>query len=76
MYAPEKNVTRGDFVKLLVEILDLDSDKETIMFKDVKESDYYYEAIKNLLYMLQLVFYILYPDIYLDCKHLKCNFII
>lgn len=46
MYAPEKNVTRGDFVKLLVEILDLDSDEETIMFKDVKESDYYYEAIK------------------------------
>lgn len=33
MYAPEKNVTRGDFVKLLVETLDLDSDEETIMFK-------------------------------------------
>lgn len=45
-YGPSKKVTRGDFIKLLVATLDLTTTEDVTMFEDVKESDYYYKAIK------------------------------
>lgn len=43
-FAPEKNITRADFMLLLVKVLDLKADV-TDNFKDAEKSAYYYEAL-------------------------------
>ncbi|MBW7476510.1 S-layer homology domain-containing protein [Paenibacillus oenotherae] len=43
LYAPEKNITRADFLLLLVKTLGLTA-KPDDNFKDVRPDDYYYEA--------------------------------
>jgi hypothetical protein len=43
-FSPASNITRGDFILLLVRTLDLNVDFES-NFADVKVGDYYYEAI-------------------------------
>jgi len=43
-FAPSANITRGDFILLLVRTLDLNADFKS-NFVDVKLNDYYYEAI-------------------------------
>lgn len=43
-FAPGSNITRADFMILLVKALGLDADIKS-NFDDVKEADYYYEAV-------------------------------
>lgn len=43
-YSPEKNINRGDFILLLVKTLGLNAEFDS-NFDDVKQSDYYYEAL-------------------------------
>lgn len=43
-YSPQANIKRADFLKLLVNTLELNADFNT-NFDDVKKSDYYYEAV-------------------------------
>ena len=44
IYSPQKNITRADFITLLVKTLGLAS-QEKYSFDDVKSGDYYYEAV-------------------------------
>lgn len=43
-FGPDNNITRGDFVLLLVRALELKADSDT-NFADVSQDDYYYEAL-------------------------------
>lgn len=41
VFAPQDNVTRAEFAKLLIEALDLDSETATNKFSDVKDGDWF-----------------------------------
>lgn len=45
-FSPELRITRGDFTKLLMGVIDQKVDAPQL-FKDVKPGDYYYEAIQS-----------------------------
>ncbi|MFD0714197.1 phosphodiester glycosidase family protein [Paenibacillus sp. GCM10027626] len=54
-FAPAQNITRADFVVLLVRTLELEGSGASENFKDVNSGDYYYEAlaIAKQLHMIQ-----------------------
>lgn len=45
IYAPHENVTRAEFVTMLVKTFGLTSDNKTNNFSDVNESDWYYDSV-------------------------------
>ena len=45
LFFPAKNITRGDFVTMLVKICDLESDFQSEPFLDIKEDSYNYKPI-------------------------------
>lgn len=44
-FSPESNITRGDFIKLLISTLNLKAAKPDYGFVDIDKSDYYAEAV-------------------------------
>ena len=44
-FYPKKNITRGEFIKLIVEGLDIESSAKSVDFKDVKTSDWFYSYL-------------------------------
>ncbi|MBD3921600.1 endo-1,4-beta-xylanase [Paenibacillus sp. PR3] len=46
-FAPNNQVTRAEFIQMLINALDLNSDKATSTFTDVKEGAWYYQAIAS-----------------------------
>ncbi|MCD8048730.1 MAG: S-layer homology domain-containing protein [Clostridia bacterium] len=45
VFYPGENITRADFVNMMIKTCDLSSSKETEAFGDVDEDEYYYESV-------------------------------
>ena len=46
-FEPESNITRAEFVKILVQALQLQASDAEIHFSDVEPQDWYYESVKT-----------------------------
>lgn len=47
IFAPDDNITREEFVKLIVELFDFSDDKLYMNFSDVNQNDWYYSYVAN-----------------------------
>ena len=45
MFEPNKNVTRAEFIKMLIKALDLEEKNATSILSDVKDGTWYYSSI-------------------------------
>lgn len=44
-FKPKNNITRAEFTKLIVEVLNLENNNKGISFSDIKKSDWFYEYV-------------------------------